>query len=108
MIIATTPAGMQPIAYDAEGRPLYAAPPPEPNPEQQSAQAQGSSHVKNAPDAIDGHNFNPQMRAQYGNEPGVIHATREVELKHMEISEEMQGRHLKSKKRYPHLNLTSW
>lgn len=66
-----------------------------------------SSHVTNAPQkAPDGHNFDPQLRAQYANEPKVVHASRGHDIPKMEVSETNQRRHEESKSRYPHLNLS--
>lgn len=98
-----TPPPDQPVAYDANGRPLYAAPPaPQP---QQPAQS-SNSHVTAAPNSIPGQNFDPRLRAQYANEPGVVHATRDVEPKPFEVSEANQQRHEESRRRYPHLNIS--
>lgn len=65
-----------------------------------------SSHVKNAPDHMPGHNFDPQIRTQYGNEPKVVHAVRQSETAHLTVSDENVGRHNESMQKYPHLNLS--
>lgn len=89
----------KPIAYDANGRPLYAQP--------SAAKPQKrSSHVSKAPKGHDGHPFDPQTRVQYANEPGVRHVTREVEPKKRPVGNELSRRHEESKRRYPHLNLS--
>lgn len=90
----------RPVAYDAEGKPLYAAPQPAP------MTPGTSSHVTRMPEAHDGHNFDPRMRAQYGNEPGVVHHPRAYEPKVATISDELQRKHDRSVKLYPHLNLS--
>lgn len=100
----------QPVAYDANGQPLYYHPP-------QAAQAPQvnmnipepitrASHVNTRPESIEGHNFNPRIRAQYANEPQVVHAARPIEPKRLEVSEGLQKKHQDSKNRYPFLNLS--
>lgn len=100
----------QPVAYDAEGRPLYAHPPtiPAPPPVSQPANltTEQSSHVTQAPIHSEGHNFDPRTRVQYGNEPGVRHVERAIEPEQPRISDEVQERCEKSKKHYPFLNLS--
>lgn len=64
------------------------------------------SHVTSQPTELPGHNFDPQLRAQYANEPGVIHATREIEPPRREISAALQAKHEESKRDYPFLNLS--
>lgn len=64
------------------------------------------SHVTTRPEAYDGHGFDPRIRAQYSNEPGVIHATRPLEPPKRGVSPEIQAKHEESKKRYPGLNLS--
>lgn len=90
----------QPAAYDAEGRPLYYQPP--------TAQPSVSkpSLVTAKPEAYDGHNFNPQLRAQYANEPDFVHAARPVEPVVPEVSEDIRRRHNESVRKYPFLNLS--
>lgn len=95
----------RPVAYDAEGRPLYAAPQPQPEPE--SRRSQGPrSHVTAAPESYEGQNFDPRIRAQYANEPKVVHAPRAYEPEERAISEELQKRHDQSARRFPGLNLS--
>lgn len=98
------PSTPQPAAYDAEGRPLYYQDPQQPvaaeNPSKRS------SLVNSKPDAHDGHNFNPQLRAQYANEPDLVHAERAIEPTVPEVSEKLKMKHDKSVKRYPFLNLS--
>ena len=93
----------KPIGYDANGQPVYATPPP-PQPVEQPTP---SSHVTAAPQSVEGQSFDPQARVQYGNEPGVRHATREIEPEVRPISDELQRRHEESKSRYPFLNLSA-
>lgn len=94
------PDSPKPVAYDAEGQPLYAAPPP---PEEVFPV---DSHVRSAPKDYDGHNFDPRMRVQYGNEPDVVHHARAYEPEERQISEDLQAKHESSRKRYPSLNLS--
>lgn len=104
----------QPVAYDTEGRPLYHHPPVAPEsarpqaPAQQSeeAPAMRQSHVTSRPEMIEGHNFNPQIRTQYANEPDAFHTTRPLEVKKFAVSEDLMKRHELSKERYPFLNLS--
>lgn len=91
----------QPVAYDTNGRPLYAHPPtPADKP------VGRASHVTVQPEAHHGHNFDPQLRTQYANEPSVVHATRPVEPMAPELSDEVRQKHEDSKRRYPYLNLS--
>ena len=65
-----------------------------------------SSHVTNAPQEAPGHNYDPQIRAQYANEPKVVHATRDPEGANLSISAKNQELHDASVRQYPHLNLS--
>src|SRR5690606_15815159 len=94
------PRQPQPAAYDAEGRPLYHHSPSDPSPPTRD------SLVRSRPKAYEGHNFDPRLRAQYANEPDIVHATRDFEPKVPAISEEMRRRHEESVKQFPYLNLT--
>lgn len=96
---------VRPIAYDAEGRPLYNAPVQQ-HPPAVPQSPQTDSHVTTQPDAHSGHSFDPRLRTQYANEPGVVHAVREVEPEKREISPELRQKHQAAKQRYPHLNLS--
>lgn len=71
------PEHNQPVAYDANGRPLYAAP-------QSPSQS----------------NAAPQAPTQY------VHMTRAVEPERVEVSPEVKRRHEESKKAFPDLNLS--
>lgn len=73
---------------------------------EQPEQPVRSSHVTNAPNEMPGHNFDPQIRAQYANEPKVVHAARQPEALNLSVSEDNARRHDESVKRYPHLNLS--
>ena len=64
------------------------------------------SHVTEAPQQMPGHNYDPQLRTQYANEPKVVHAARPVDIPPMEVSEENIQRSKKSRQRYPHLNIS--
>ena len=117
----------QPVAYDAEGRPLYLHPPETPQFQEaerahavESAALQAvdgddaelaisdtrSSHVTARPASVEGHNFDPRLRSQYANEPDVVHAAREIEPKALAISDELREKHDQSVRRYPFLNLS--
>ncbi len=67
----------KPVAYDAEGRPLYAAP----------------------PDQV-------PVAAPHQQQPQVVHMSRAVEPVEVEISPETKQRHEDSKKHFPWLNLS--
>lgn len=64
------------------------------------------SHVTAQPEYVHGHNYDPQLRVQYANEPNVVHATREIDPPERPISPEVQARHEQSVKDYPFLNLS--
>src|SRR6478672_6380922 len=76
-------------------------------PEEQPKQPMPSSHVTNAPNEMPGHNYDPQIRAQYANEPKVVHAVRQPEAVNMTVSDDNAKRHDESVKKYPHLNLSA-
>ncbi|MDB5165695.1 MAG: hypothetical protein JWM00_585 [Candidatus Saccharibacteria bacterium] len=92
----------QPVAYDADGRPLYAHPPVQPAP----LKTDQPSHVSEAPAIQPGNNFDPRTRVQYGNEPGVRHITRPMEPSRLPVSDDLQQKHEESRRKYPHLNLS--
>ncbi len=98
----------QPVAYDAEGRPLYAHPPtiPTPQPAALTTDPGQSSHVTEAPQPAAGHNFDPRTRVQYSNEPGVRHVERAVEPEEFPLSDRVRNRSEASKRKYPFLNLS--
>lgn len=110
----------QPVAYDAEGRPLYHHPPQQQTPsapvvaqqenvpeeEPEAAAGIASSHVTSRPEAIEGQNFDPRIRSQYANEPRVVHTTRPIEPKAFEMSEDLRARYETSREKYPYLNLS--
>ncbi|MGO3702086.1 MAG: hypothetical protein ACTJG2_02780 [Candidatus Saccharimonadales bacterium] len=85
--------------------PEFSPLPPE-LPQSEAPQETSQSHVTNVPDHLEGHNFNPQMRAQYGNEPGVVHSARPVEPAVSEISDELRKKHEEAVSQYPFLNLS--
>ncbi|MGB2787362.1 MAG: hypothetical protein WBB94_03200 [Candidatus Saccharimonadaceae bacterium] len=98
----------KPVAYDAEGKPLYAHPPEsdvvaEPDYEKV---IERDSHVTAAPPAEPGSNFDPKIRRQYGNEPEVFHTTRPIEPHKMVISDEIKRKHEESVRKFPFLNLS--
>ena len=84
----------QPVAYDADGRPLYHHPPQTGRPA--PVVAQTNSHVTTRPGIIDGENFDPRLRSQYANEPQVVHVAREIDPKPFTISDELKKKHEKS------------
>ena len=75
----TSPDSQKPVAYDADGKPLYAAPP-------ESAEVQ--------------HPSSPSTPSQ------VVHVARATEPVPVEVSEETRKRHDESKKKFPWLNLS--
>ena len=79
----------KPVAYDANGQPLYARPQP-------SASPQVGSMVGNVPAAYQGESFDPRLRKQYANEPGIVHAARPIEPPELEISPQLAALHKKS------------
>ena len=86
------------------------AQPPQPTGAQASSARPGvsrTSHVTAVDPALsEGHNFDPRIRAQYANEPAVVHATRGLEIEPRPISDQLQQKHEESMRRYPHLNLS--
>lgn len=70
-----------PVAYDADGNPLYAAPPP------QSAASQDNKSVPSTPVQI-------------------VHMARSVEPQKVEVTPEVKRRHEESMEKYPTLNLS--
>lgn len=100
----------QPVAYDSDGRPLYHHPPaaatPPPVTTAPPIEPQPASHVTIQPEMIEGQNFNPQIRAQYANEPNVVHAARPLEPTVPAVSPETKTRHDQSVRDYPQLNLS--
>lgn len=94
----------QPVAYDADGRPLYHHPPQTGRPA--PVVAQTNSYVTTRPEIIDGENFDPRLRSQYANEPQVVHVAREIDPKPFTISDELKRKHEKSVQQYPNLNLS--
>ena len=50
-----------------------------------------SSYVTIQPDSISGYNFDPQIRAQYANEPDYVHATRPIETQKFHICTDLRS-----------------
>lgn len=92
----------KPVAYDAEGRPLYAHPPVQPAP----LKTDQPSHVTQAPDMQPGQNFDPRTRVQYANEPAVRQVIRTMEPSRLPISDKLQQKCDTSRKKYPSLNIS--
>lgn len=67
---------------------------------------QSASHVTNAPGDMPGQNYDPQIRAQYANEPKVVHAARQPEAANLSVSDRNKQLHDESVAKYPHLNLS--
>lgn len=65
-----------------------------------------SSHVTAAPNDMPGHNFDPQIRTQYANEPKVVHASRQPETANLSVNDDNVRRHNEATAKYPHLNLS--
>ena len=93
----------QPVAYDAEGRPLYHHPV---QPETPAPEPVKRTQVTSKPSSIEGQNFSPHLRTQYANEQRVVHATRPHEPTRYEISDELRRKSERSRERYPRLNLS--
>ncbi len=93
----------KPIAYDADGNPLYAAPQPQ---TKQSIFHIRRSHVTAAPESHEGHNFDPRTRVQYANEPRVVHNPRPYEPEVQGVGPELKARHDDSVQKFPDLNLS--
>lgn len=72
----------------------------------QSTEPARSSHVTTAPEDMPGHNYDPQIRTQYANEPKVVHAARQPEAANLSVNERNAKLHDESVKSYPHLNLS--
>ncbi len=102
-----TPENPQPVAYDANGRPLYAHPPSTSQPTSYEAPTPPTSHVTSVPPTMPGYDYDPRLRAQYANEPGVIHASRQIDPRPFDISQETKDRHDEACRKYPHLNLSA-
>lgn len=99
----------KPVAYSADGQPLYAHPPKGDSiPETHEKQVDITSHVTAAPNEPHSSGYDPQMRVQYANEPSIVHATRPLVPKPIEINNEAKRKHEESVKRYPNLNLSEY
>ena len=98
------PVNQKPVAYDTNGQPLYAALQPA------ATKPQGipapTSNVTAAPERIEGQNFDPKQRVQYGDASYTVHSTRAFEPKVSEMSDELRARHEASARDYPELNLS--
>lgn len=64
------------------------------------------SHITSVPEAHGGQNYDPRLRVQMSNEPGVVHVTRPIEPPAFEVSDELLKRHEESKQIFPELNLS--
>ncbi len=95
---AAPPEDRHPVAYDPEGRPLYY--------DDADVEQRASSHVTAAPPEVEGQNFDPRIRAQYANEPRVVHQARDYEPKQRQMSPELEQKHEEAKRRYPTINLS--
>ena len=82
--VSTTPDYDKPVAYDNEGRPLYAHPP---------------AHVPAAP-STPAAPAEPQVSHQY------VHIARPIDPSHPDIPEDILRRHETSRRNYPRLNLS--
>jgi uncharacterized membrane protein (DUF485 family) len=99
----------QPVAYDPEGRPLYAHPPaatPQSTPHNLVSHPSQNSHVTSAPLRAHGNNFDPRTRVQYANEPDARHVERPFEPAEIPISDEVKSKSEASKRQYPFLNIS--
>jgi len=94
----------KPVAYDVEGRPLYAAPQSD---KTNQVNPQASSHVTAAGGTdTKGQDYDPQIRAQLSNEPHVVHTSRPSVSANVVQGDEIRRRAEESKAAYPHLNLS--
>lgn len=95
--------------YDRQGRPVQVSQSqiaqPLDYPENEK-QVGISSHVTRASEYSKEANFDPQIRAQYANEPQVAHATRPVDPRPFPISDQLRQLHDESKRKYPDVNLS--
>ena len=111
----------RPVAYDPEGRPLYYQPPQQPEPVVTPAPAPTAAAmpvgpapatldnvnmVNSRPEAYEGYNFDPRMRTQWSNEPGIVQTARAYEPQVPEISDALRRKHEEAVAHYPHLNLS--
>ena len=80
--------------------------PPTLPPEMPSKTVEADSHVTAVPSEAEGQNYDPRLRVQLANEPGVIHTTRPIEPPQREISDELAQKHEAAKRMYPDLNLS--
>ena len=71
-----------------------------------SRRSQNTSFIKNLPNHREGQNYNPQIRAQYANEPDYVHAKRDINIPKFDIDPEIKRRHEESVEKYPDLNLS--
>jgi hypothetical protein len=97
-----TDTSIAPVAYDTEGRPLYAQPPVQPAP----LKSEQPSHVSAAPETQPGYNFDPRTRVQYANEPSIRQVTRPMQPSQLPISDELEQKTVQSRQKYPGLNLS--
>ena len=89
----------KPVAYDAQGRPLYAHPPAQPVYGQ--AQPSAPGHVQQA-----GQPYGPQPAQGPSVTHQYVHVTRPMEPHDIAIPEHIKARHDKSMAEYPRLNLS--
>lgn len=94
----------QPVAYDADGMPLFHHPPQAEVVEDE--QIIKRTQVNSKPASVEGHNFSPHARTQYANEQKVTHVSRPLDPQHLFVGEELDRHHKASMARYPYLNLS--
>jgi uncharacterized membrane protein YdbT with pleckstrin-like domain len=73
---------------------------------QPTAEPTMPSHVTTKPETMPGENYDPQIRAQYANEPRVVHADRQPDPSNFSISSENATLSQESRSKYPKLNLS--
>jgi hypothetical protein len=88
----------QPVAYDAQGRPLYAHPPAQPLPMQRQS---APGHIQQQ-----GQPYGPQTGAGPSVTHQYVHVTRPLEPHDIEIPPHIKERHERSRTQYPQLNLS--
>lgn len=96
----TEPDYTKPVAYDQQGRPLYAHPPTQAAPAQPFTQPTADNQPDSSAQAQQVVSQQSQPQHHY------VHVTRPMAPNEVEVPAYIQERHEKSRKLYPHLNLS--
>lgn len=88
----------KPVAYSADGQPLYAHPPKSADDDQAAQKEPQPVQPMSEQDA--------QKAAAEGKSPQVVYMTRAVDPHQQDIPPEVKGKHEESVRRFPHLNLS--